>query len=127
TLVRVLLVVHGFPPSATGGTELYAEALALALHDAGDDVHVLTREVDPARPEYALAREERAGIAVTSINHTFRYARGFVDTYRNAVIRRLAGELVDELQPDVVHLHHLTGLSADLPAELARRRLPTVL
>ena len=28
--MRVLLVVHGFPPAATGGTEIYSEALARA-------------------------------------------------------------------------------------------------
>jgi hypothetical protein len=40
--MRVLLVVHGFPPAALGGTEIYVHDLACALKGCfGDDVHVL--------------------------------------------------------------------------------------
>ena len=43
--MRVLLVVHGFPPVAQGGTEIYADAHARTLRDRfGDDVCVLARE-----------------------------------------------------------------------------------
>ena len=39
--MRVLVVVHGFPPLAVGGTEIYAEAQARALVQAGDRVAVV--------------------------------------------------------------------------------------
>jgi len=29
--MRIVLIVHGFPPSASGGTELYADACAREL------------------------------------------------------------------------------------------------
>jgi len=42
--MKILVVVHGFPPAAEGGAELYAQAHARALHSLfGDDVLVLTR------------------------------------------------------------------------------------
>ena len=44
-LMRVLQIVHGFPPRGVGGAELYAESLALSLSGRwGDGVAVLTRE-----------------------------------------------------------------------------------
>lgn len=124
--MRVLLVVHGFPPRALGGTEIYTADLARTLrHDFGDEVFVLAREASPERPEYALRRESRDGVEVISINHTFRYSRSFEDSYRNATIRRIAARLLGEIRPDVAHVQHLTGLTTDLLSELRRRRIPT--
>jgi GT2 family glycosyltransferase/glycosyltransferase involved in cell wall biosynthesis len=125
--MRVLLVAHGFPPAASGGTELYVEALARALRAAGDEVLVLAREADPARPELAIREEEREGLRLFLLNHTFRTSSGFSDTYRNATVVRLAAALIAAERPDVAHIHHLTGLSADLPETFARLAVPTVL
>src|SRR4029077_7508832 len=56
--MRVLMIAHGFRPAVMGGTEIYTHDLARTLHEAfGDDVHILTREADAARPEYAVRRE----------------------------------------------------------------------
>ena len=46
-VMKILLVVHGFPPVAEAGAELYAHAHAKALcREYGDDILVLTREQD---------------------------------------------------------------------------------
>ena len=43
--MRVLLVVHGYPPAASGGTEIYTRQLADALSELpGLEVFVLTRD-----------------------------------------------------------------------------------
>ena len=69
--MRVLLVVHGFPPVSQGGTEIYADAHARTLRDRfGDEVFVLTREQDPSRPEYSTRTTTRAGIRIVWINST---------------------------------------------------------
>ena len=49
--MRVLIVVHAFPPLSSGGTEIYADLQARCLAAAGDEVHVFTREANPARPD----------------------------------------------------------------------------
>ena len=50
--MRVLLVVHGYPPAASGGTEIYTQQLADALSElSGLEVFVLTRDCDSSRPE----------------------------------------------------------------------------
>jgi glycosyltransferase involved in cell wall biosynthesis len=125
--MRVLLVVHGFPPVAVGGTEIYVHDLARSLAaDFGDQVWVLARESDPLQPEYGLRRESRAGMEVVYLNNTFRSCRSFEQTYRNAEIRRVVGALLEEVRPQVAHVHHLTCLSTDLVDEMDERGIPVV-
>jgi GT2 family glycosyltransferase/glycosyltransferase involved in cell wall biosynthesis len=125
--MRVLLIVHGFPPAAAGGTEIYTHDLARALRDRfGDDVFVLTREADPGRPEYGVRRESRDGIQIAWINNTFRETRGFEDSYRSPRVRRSAEAFIDDVRPDVAHVQHLTCLSTELVSACARRGVPVV-
>jgi glycosyltransferase involved in cell wall biosynthesis len=125
--MRVLFIVHGFPPRAMGGTEIYAHDLARTLmrrHNA--EVFVLTREVDQARPEYATRRETTGGLDTLWINNSFRLATSLEESYRNRAIRKIGASFVDEIRPDVAHVHHLTCLSTDLVVELASRGVPIV-
>ena len=106
--MRVLVVVHGFPPAAQGGSEIYACEHARTLHQRhGDDVLVVTREQDARRDEYAVRRDQRNGLSIAWINNTFRDVRSFEETYRNAAIDTVADRLIAEFDPDVAHVHHL--------------------
>jgi GT2 family glycosyltransferase/glycosyltransferase involved in cell wall biosynthesis len=125
--MRILLIVHGFPPNALGGAEVYAEQQAAALAARGDEVHVLAREQDASRPEYALRTERRDRLSITWVNNTFAEVRTFEASYRNPPIARIAARVIDEFRPDVAHVHHLTCLSTDIPRLLAARRVPVVL
>jgi GT2 family glycosyltransferase/glycosyltransferase involved in cell wall biosynthesis len=125
--MRVLLVVHGLPPQATGGTEVYTWDLARALVEwFGDDVVVLAREADETRDDYAERRERRDGIDIVWVNNTFRACRSYRESYRQPRIAAVGAALADEIRPDVVHVQHLTGLSTALVALLTARRLPVV-
>src|SRR2546425_8212270 len=106
--MRLLVIVHGFPPLHQGGSEIYAHAHARALQRLyGDDILVLTRENDPARPEYALRVEQRDGLRIAWINNTFRDVYAFERTYRNGSIDLIAARVIDEFRPDAAHVHHL--------------------
>jgi len=123
--MRILVVVHGFPPSAQGGSEIYAHTHARALHERhGDDIVVLTSEQDPARAEYAVRRERRDGLRIVWINNTFRATRTFEETYRNDAIGAIAARVIDDVGPDVAHIHHLTRLSTTIVRLLAERAIP---
>jgi glycosyltransferase involved in cell wall biosynthesis len=124
--MRVLLVVHGFPPAASGGTEIYVRDLARALRDLGDSVRVLAREADPARPERTLRQEKRDGLDLVLVNNTFRDRRRFEASWRDPAMLRLVAAVLDEWHPDVCHVHHLTGLTADLAEETRARGIPTL-
>lgn len=122
--MRILVVVHGFPPAALGGSEIYAQAHARALRAHGDEVCVFTRDRDSSRAEYDLRVEHRDGLRVVSVNNTFRNTRAFEETYRNDVIGAVAERLIDEFRPDAAHIHHLTCLSTTIVRSLAERRVP---
>ncbi len=122
--MRVLVVVHGFPPAAQGGAEIYALTHALALRDCGDEVLVFTREQDPHKAEYALRTEQRDGLRIVWVNNTFRNTRTFEETYRNDVIGTIASQVIDDFRPDVAHVHHLTCLSTMIVRLLAERGIP---
>ena len=125
--MRILFVVHGFPPEATGGTEIYASGLAQALWRRGHEVIVLAREARTDEPEYRVHRDRAGEVAVLRVNHTFRDATSFEHTYRNAKIDAIAGALLDEERPDLVHVHHLTCLSTGITGECVARGIPFVL
>ena len=126
--MRVLQIVHGYPPHGHGGAELYAESVATSLAARwGDAVTVLTREHVAQAPEFRVRKEARDGLDVFWINNTFRTTRRFTDTYVNPRIAACAGHVIDAVLPDVAHIHHLTCLSTTIVDELARRGIPVVL
>lgn len=126
--MRVLQIVHGFPPHGRGGAELYAESLATHLASRfGDAVTVLTREDVPQAPEFRVRTESRDGLELVWINNTFRSTRRFEDTYVNPRITAHAAQIIDTVRPDVAHVHHLTCLSTTIVDALARRGVPVVL
>jgi GT2 family glycosyltransferase/glycosyltransferase involved in cell wall biosynthesis len=126
--MRILVVVHGFPPDAQGGSEIYAHAHARALRQRfGDDVVVLTADQDAGRPEYDVHDvriEQPDGLRVVRINNTFRNTRTFEETYRNDAIGAIAARVIDDVRPDVAHIHHLTRLSTTIVRSLAERGIP---
>jgi len=125
--MRILVVVHGFPPAAQGGSEVYAHAHARALASSGDDILVLTRDHDASRPDYGVRTEQCDGFRVLRINNTFRLTRSFEETYANEAIDAIAREAIDSFRPDAAHIHHLTCLSTGIVRLLAERRVPAVL
>jgi hypothetical protein len=125
--MRVLVVAHGFPPRAEGGSEVYAHAHARTLRRLyGDEILVLAREDDPTRPDCAVRRDQHDGLNIAWINNTFRLARGFPDVYRNDALAGIAARLICDFEPDLAHLHHLTCLSTLIPEVLARQNIPCV-
>ena len=126
--MRVLQIVHGYPPQGQGGAELYAESVATMLASRwGDAVTVLTRESVADAQEFRVRRQVRDNVALFWINNTFKTTRSVEETYVNARITARAAEIIDAIRPDVAHIHHLTCLSTTIVDALARRRIPVVL
>jgi GT2 family glycosyltransferase/glycosyltransferase involved in cell wall biosynthesis len=124
--MRVLFVVHTFPPLSMGGAETYAHAHARALAARGHDVTVLTREAVRDQTEYSTRVERRDGLDVVWLNNTFRTLRSFAESYANPEIDAAAGAVIDACRPDIAHVHHLTCLSTGIIEELRRRNVPVV-
>ncbi|HEX6974208.1 MAG TPA: glycosyltransferase [Vicinamibacterales bacterium] len=126
--MRILQIVHGFPPAGCGGTEAYVHDLATALAATGlDEVVVLTREADPQRPELSVRRYRDGAVSVVAINNLFQACANFEESYTNPALRRIARELIAQIDPDVVHVQHLTCLSTGLLEDVKAAGIPLVM
>ncbi len=124
--MKILFVNHTFPPESYAGSELCVLYLAKEFQRQGHDVCVFYRYCDSFDEEYRVRKAEYQGVATYKINHTYRFSRSFQDIYVNSVIGAKFGYLLHELQPDVVHFHHLTNLSLSLVHEAAMVGCATV-
>ncbi len=126
--MRILQVVHGFPPDAHGGTEAYVRDLAAAFAGPGDtEVAVFTRHGDGHARELSLRRWSDGAVDVISVNNTFHSCESYESSYANPAIECIAGDFLDEWRPDIVHVHHLTCLSTGIPRQAAHRDIPVVM
>jgi len=123
--MKILQVVHGFPPYNFGGGEIYAYNLSRELAKQ-HEVYVFYRINDFQQPEFMLKQYNRDGIRAFTINNTFRKCASFEDTYRNACIAERFAAALDEIKPDVVHIQHLLYLSAMIVDEAKKRGIPVV-
>ena len=131
--MRVLLVTHAYPPTL-GGVPVLTQDLAWGLASAGDEVHVCAREADPGRGEGTRRSEwdtAPAGavgrVRLHWINHLGSRALDYADGYRARSLHPVLSELIDEVQPDLAHVQHLTHLSLELPELLAARGVRVLL
>ena len=121
--MKILQVIHGYPMRYNAGSEVYTQTLCQELA-ARHEIHVFTREEDPFAPDFRL-REERdpddSRVALHLVNNPRNR-----DRYREPGIGRRFAEVLDRLQPDIVHVGHLNHLSTSLPFEAAQRSFPVV-
>lgn len=127
--MRVLLVVHGFPPAANGGTEIYVHDFARALASLpAMNVAVLARDADRSRPEYSVRRERTPdAVAVFRVNNNFQACTSFAESYASPGFARVAADLIEEFDPDVVHVQHLTCLSTGILGHAAVAGRPVMM
>lgn len=117
--LRLLYVVHGFPPDTWAGTEIYTLNIAKEMQRRGHGVTVLTRA--PAagdEPDFSVREDEFEGLRVLRMTHRLEHANlreSFSKRGPEVVFQRLLGEV----KPDVVHFQHLIHTSTGL-VDLAR-------
>ncbi|MSQ47155.1 MAG: glycosyltransferase [Deltaproteobacteria bacterium] len=125
--MRILQIVHGFPPEAWAGTELVTYHLAHALQARGHQLTVLTRTADPTAPEFSLQAERYDGLAVVRVVNNHTQTTTFRLSYDNPFYDDLFREFLTQRQPDVVHFQHLAHFSTRLLPLATAAGFPTVL
>jgi len=119
--LKLLFVVHGFPPETWAGTEVYTLNLAHALRARGHEVTILARGGAPAEggpPDFSIAEERFEGLRVLRMTH--RLAHGSLrESYRQPRAEARFRALLAEERFDLVHFQHLIHSSCGL-VEVAR-------
>ncbi len=121
--MKLLQVVHQFLPEYVGGTEVYVDALSrhLALH--GHEVRIFAGSD-------SYSEREWKGMKVHTVPGGLRGERGtvgnFLTAFGNSGAERAFERLCREYAPDLVHFHHLLGLSSRLVNIARALDIPTV-
>jgi glycosyltransferase involved in cell wall biosynthesis len=106
--LRILEVVHAFPPESFAGTEIYTYNLALALQRLGHQVKVLYPGRHPESEPLTLRRGLFQGVAVMELNG---FEESFMRSFHNPEFDAVFEELLSRERFDVVHFQHLMRLS----------------
>lgn len=116
----VVHLVHGWPPWAQGGTELYAAWLA-ALQAETRPVAVYARIADPDRVHGEPIEYLDRGVRVRLVANNFVERNPLTKhALRSRVLDADFRSFLAETQPAIVHVHHLSGHAASLMAVAAR-------
>ena len=121
--MRILQVIHGYPMRYNAGSEVYTQGLAQALAQR-HEVYVFTRQENAFLPEYAVHTEtDPSDPRVTLYVINMARAR---DGYRHRTVDESFADLLDQIEPEIVHVGHLNHLSTSLVFAARDRRIPVV-
>jgi glycosyltransferase involved in cell wall biosynthesis len=126
--MRILQIVHGFPPQEFAGAELVTFSLSQALRARGHQVTVFTRIADAEAAEFSVREEQTNGFSIVRmINNHIQTSTALRFAYDNSFCDAPFLHLLDRFRPDVVHFQHLAHLSVSLIPLAASLGYPIVL
>jgi glycosyltransferase involved in cell wall biosynthesis len=114
--MKVLKVIHGYPPLYNAGSEVYSQTLCQELVDKGHEVVVFSRMENAYKCEYST--EWSTDLSCPAIRLCLINMTHSRDGYRHEAVDAAFKEVLDNFQPDVVHIGHLNHLSTSLVSEI---------
>lgn len=121
--MKILQVVHGYPPEYNAGSENYTKTITEELLKRGNEVFVFSREENPFLPEYSIRRD--VDNKNTPVRYTINLART-KDRYLSQDVNAKLRGILETVKPDIVHFQHLNHLSITLPSEVKKMNIPSV-
>lgn len=112
--MKVVHLVHNFPPEFTGGTERYLSSLVRLQQQEGVEAAVVSGS--EILGEQDTQQEDWHGVPVHRLPR--RPEERFGVIFELPRLRAVLAGLLARLQPDLIHLHHWFHLSDDLVDEL---------
>ncbi len=126
--MRVLIAVHGYPPTHSSGAELRAERTAKHLHARGNDVIVVCVEkITPNPNEWMVDEQAQQGILVHRI--IFGYSQGDAqlrERYDNPYVNAALEQVISVWKPDLIHMFSGYLMGIGVVASARAHSIPTV-
>ena len=127
--MRILQVVHGYPPEKRGGAELVTASLAQALAQRDHQVTVFARTADPAAAEFSVRQDapDTDGVRVVRVVNNLSHASHFRLEYDHPFLDAAFQRVLTDTRPEVVHVQHVIHLSGSVLRTAAQLGYPVVL
>jgi glycosyltransferase involved in cell wall biosynthesis len=109
--MRILQVIHQFPPYSSQGSEVYCLNLSRQLRET-EDVRVFHISNAPRRWRRRLVQEEHLGVPAYHWVDPGEYSR--VASWPNTLLKDSFREVLEEFRPQIVHFHNYLSLGDDL-------------
>jgi glycosyltransferase involved in cell wall biosynthesis len=109
--MRILQVIHQFPPYSSQGSEVYCFNLSRQL-TATEDVRIFHVSNTTRRWRRRLLRAEYAGLRTYHCIDWGEYSR--LADWPNQFLRKAFRSVLDEFRPQLVHVHNFLSLGDDL-------------
>lgn len=123
--MRILQVCHNFLPLTFAGVEIHVYYLAKILGNR-HTVHVLYPVGDRSAKEYSISFGKYKEVqTIRLVNHLSHIPYHEMDV--NPGVSKAFEEALDRIKPDIVHFHHMMGLSLDLPDAVKARNIACIL
>ena len=101
---RILIVVHGWPPTARAGAEIHAWRTAIGLSQRGTDVRVLAFEAHGRGP-LVWSETTQDGLVVRRVSGDLELGQEpFRASYDNAAVAGVMQDLVRTWRPQLVYV-----------------------
>ncbi|PIE78371.1 MAG: hypothetical protein CSA15_08150 [Candidatus Delongbacteria bacterium] len=123
--MKVLKVIHGFPPDYMAGSEVYSYHLVKELKEQNIEVFVYTRVENEFDENYKIYDEVINDINVRRINKPKRDYL-YEDKFFDEDVDKHFTNYLKEIKPDIVHFGHLSHLSTNLIKIVHEFKIPIV-
>ena len=127
--MRILQVVHGYPPERWGGAELVTATLVQALARRDHAVTVFARTADATAEEFSVREDapDTDGVRVVRVVNNLGHASQFRLEYDHPFLDEAFHRVLTDSRPDVVHVQHVIHLSGSVLQASAQLGYPVVL
>ena len=125
--MKVGHVISDYLPRSSGGTQLHLRDLCRAQRQKGIQCVIFAGERGSEAPEFGVQRDQYDGVELTLVTNNFRDFDRFDRLYVHPKIDARFDAWLEQEQPDLVHVHHVSGLSTGIVEVAKARGIPVVL
>ncbi len=123
--MKILKTIHQFLPRHTAGSEIYTYHLCRELARR-HEVHLFYPEFRTGSVPYSVQKGVYHGISYTEAARD-DHGTDFKETYLNPRMDEVFGGVLEEFQPDLLHVQHLFHLSMNFIRTAKDRGVPVVM